>query len=484
MAGAVAIIVIGGTAIAIGGLPRTKKTLEHAATAVRDKAVEVSQNNRMQQANEKVRTQPEDASVWADRAHLNSQNGKSDEAIKDYTRAIALQPNEPMYYYERGVELHRANQSAKAVEDYTKGIELDPKNASAYGQRALFYCSLNKTEAAFYDYTKAMKLTESDMDRDFYKGQRASLLSGLASQYQIDRKYAKALEVLARWIKLEPEDENAFVQRAQLYEAMKQPQKAKSDYAQALKVISSKGPETSFAFEDQGNLYEKLGNIDAAKNSWRRALALFQEDEKDETSFFYNSGDVIFNYDAMVHLCEKVGDLEGAARIREKQLEIHHDRIQEDPEMASNYVGRATTYEAMHKYDAALADYVTAIKLDPDPENYRSRAEVFYQLKNYQQAINDLLACLASVKNDRKGEDYSKLAKLYEILGRHDDALKAANQSIADDAKAAEGYYWRARAEKSTGKNEAAQVDFQKANQLRPPVDFSEGETPGLAQMN
>lgn len=471
IAGAVAIIVIGGSAIAISGLPQTKKTLQNVAETVQHKEVEFNTNRQIEQAGENIRAHETDATAWAERGRLLSENGQYGEAVKDYSQAIKLKPNEASYYFLRGFDLDRVQQTNRAVADYTRGIELDPKNAAAYSQRALFYSTLDKSEAAFDDYTKALELTDSDADRLFYKGQRATLLSGLATQYEVDRNYPKALAVLARWIKLEPDDQTALVQRAQLYEEMKLPQKAKEDYAKALKVGSIQNPETYADYEQQGDLYQKLGNLDAAKNSWRSAIALLQDDEKDTDSFFYQSGDVILNYDGMVLLYEKIGDAEGAAEIRKKQLQIHQERIQDSPQEPRCYAGRAATYEAMHDYKAALADYSTAIKLQPEAETYRLRAEIFFQQKEYQLAVDDLEKCLISAQEEHKSEDCVKLAKLFELLGRHEDALKAANQSIAADATAADGYYWRARAEKSQGKNTEAASDFKKARGLRPLCD-------------
>lgn len=257
------------------------------------------------------------------------------------------------------------------------------------------------------------------------------------------------------------------MQRAQLYEEMKLPQKAKEDYAKALKVGSIQGPDTYADYEQQGDLYQKWGDLKAAKNSWRSAIALLQDDEKDTDSFFYQSGDVILNYNGMV-LLEKIGGVQGAAEIRKKQLQIHEERIQDNPQDPGCYTGRAATYEAMHNYKAALDDYSTAIKLQPAAENYRSRAQIFFQQKEYQLAVDDLEICLISKQEEHKAEDCVKLAKLFELLGRHEDAFKAANQSIAADATAADGYYWRARAEKSQGKNAEAVSDFAKARGLRP----------------
>ncbi|MEI0701468.1 tetratricopeptide repeat protein [Brachyspira intermedia] len=53
------------------------------------------------------------------------------EAIKDYNKAIELDPNNSYIYYNRGVSKENLTQYKDALKDYKKALELDPNNGYA-----------------------------------------------------------------------------------------------------------------------------------------------------------------------------------------------------------------------------------------------------------------------------------------------------------------------------------------------------------------
>jgi len=86
--------------------------------------------------------------------HLN----KHERAIKDYDRAIALNPNDTAAYNNRGLAYADLNKHERAIKDYDKAIALNPALAEAYSNRGLAYAELNKYERAIEDYDKAIEL--------------------------------------------------------------------------------------------------------------------------------------------------------------------------------------------------------------------------------------------------------------------------------------------------------------------------------------
>ena len=62
-----------------------------------------------------------------------------ERSIKDYDKAIELDPNDAAAYYNRGHSYSDLGQYQRAIEDFDKAIELDPNDAEArtLRQRAL-----------------------------------------------------------------------------------------------------------------------------------------------------------------------------------------------------------------------------------------------------------------------------------------------------------------------------------------------------------
>uniref|UniRef100_A0A3B5LGE1 Small glutamine-rich tetratricopeptide repeat-containing protein alpha n=1 Tax=Xiphophorus couchianus TaxID=32473 RepID=A0A3B5LGE1_9TELE len=87
-------------------------------------------------------------------------------AVEFYSKAIALNPQNAVYYCNRAAAYSKLGNYAGAVQDCERAIRIDPNYSKAYGRMGLALASLNKhTEAVGY-YRKALEL---DPDNDTYK---------------------------------------------------------------------------------------------------------------------------------------------------------------------------------------------------------------------------------------------------------------------------------------------------------------------------
>jgi tetratricopeptide (TPR) repeat protein len=98
--------------------------------------------------------------------------GRLEDAIADFTRAIEAKPKHdyvPNYngrqqaYLRRGeIYLIQLKQYAKAIADFDKAIELDPMDADALNKRGHTYALLGQHEKAIADETRALQLKPDD----------------------------------------------------------------------------------------------------------------------------------------------------------------------------------------------------------------------------------------------------------------------------------------------------------------------------------
>jgi tetratricopeptide (TPR) repeat protein len=75
--------------------------------------------------------------------------------VRFLTRAIAADPTFEPAYAMRGLAHYLLRENRQAVRDYTKALELDPK-AKLYGDRGLAEVDLKEYQAAILDYTEAI----------------------------------------------------------------------------------------------------------------------------------------------------------------------------------------------------------------------------------------------------------------------------------------------------------------------------------------
>ncbi|MCK9611963.1 MAG: tetratricopeptide repeat protein [Bacteroidales bacterium] len=86
-----------------------------------------------------------------------------EEAIKDFNKAIELDPlfDQP-YYYRANLKFSTLDYQG-AIADYNKAIEINPAFTDAYANRGNLYQSINEHEKACADWRKADELGKANM---------------------------------------------------------------------------------------------------------------------------------------------------------------------------------------------------------------------------------------------------------------------------------------------------------------------------------
>jgi tetratricopeptide (TPR) repeat protein len=87
-------------------------------------------------------------------------NKKGDfaEAIRYYSKAIALKPDSAELFYVRGRAYVEKEQYDYAISDFTRAITLKPAYAEAYNHRGVTYIGKGQKPQAMSDFKKACEL--------------------------------------------------------------------------------------------------------------------------------------------------------------------------------------------------------------------------------------------------------------------------------------------------------------------------------------
>ncbi|KAK6635184.1 hypothetical protein RUM43_007943 [Polyplax serrata] len=83
---------------------------------------------------------------------------KFEEAIQCYTKAIELDPNNPVYYCNRAAAYSRLNNHLATIDDCKAALKIEPTYSKAYGRLGFAYTSLNMFQEATQSYQKALEL--------------------------------------------------------------------------------------------------------------------------------------------------------------------------------------------------------------------------------------------------------------------------------------------------------------------------------------
>ena len=100
---------------------------------------------------------PNIAEAYEHRALASFEEGRYEEALKDYETAISLDKGDPGKWYNTGLILEKLNQLTPAYKAFTEALELGGDKGLLYRNRANILFKMKDYETAEADYTRALK---------------------------------------------------------------------------------------------------------------------------------------------------------------------------------------------------------------------------------------------------------------------------------------------------------------------------------------
>ncbi|XP_073825657.1 small glutamine-rich tetratricopeptide containing protein [Musca autumnalis] len=91
-------------------------------------------------------------------------DGKYNEALLQYNRAITYDPKNPIFYCNRAAAYIRLGDNEKAITDCKSALVYNPSYGKAYGRLGIAYSNLGKYEEAQQAYAKAIELEPENQD--------------------------------------------------------------------------------------------------------------------------------------------------------------------------------------------------------------------------------------------------------------------------------------------------------------------------------
>ena len=134
-------------------------------------------------------------------------------AIADLNKAIEIDSQIAVLFYNRGGVKDNLGDHKGAIDDYTKAIEIDPHYVDSYNDRGLSKEELGDHKGAIDDYTKAIEIAPEHGDAYFNRGTHKTNYKHYLSYYEsID--YRGAIADFTKAIEIDPLLTDAYTNRA------------------------------------------------------------------------------------------------------------------------------------------------------------------------------------------------------------------------------------------------------------------------------
>jgi tetratricopeptide (TPR) repeat protein len=248
-------------------------------------------------------------STWA-----SDYNRMLRESIESTTAAINKDPENVRAYMRRADAYEHLRQTPQAINDYSKVIKIDPQNSDAYEKRGAAYrYSMEQCEQAIVDYNMAASLDPYNAKTFWHRGDALNKLG----------RHEEAIKDFTRAIDLNPKEADAYFSRAETYREL-----GRNDLAE----------RDSFRW--------KL--LERARGDIERCSAAIGADP-DNVGLYY------LRADAFSRRNQFNGALEDLTQV-----------INLKANSAEAYFLRGRTWMELRNPTNAIADYSSAIKLDPN----------------------------------------------------------------------------------------------------------------------
>lgn len=373
----------------------------------------------------------------------------------------------PKKIYKAAKELQESGKFQDAIDSYTKAIELEPNYVNAYVGRAQCYEGLNKAEDALSDYERAATFDPkeeeytkkaSELAYDLKQYERAIKNANLAlardkkllnlyhikiwSLYDLE-KLDEALETSNKAIEIK-KNFLSYYDKAEILYAKKDYKDAQNNYQLAISynksnILGYLGIANAYFYQD---LYDQtissansaLGVDQRSREAyWIRALAYHKKidymnaiadlsqiivlhpDDPNLRDVFFKRGEIYFDF-----------------KMHTNAINDFTSVIDIDEDYYPAYFKRAASYEEIHSFDNAIADYerLDALKLT-DSEALVMLEDAHKRLFELKREIDKPVLVIASPKITSDGQmQIIKDVEVQKITGHVEDASPIKSFSI------------------------------------------------------
>jgi tetratricopeptide (TPR) repeat protein len=320
-------------------------------------------------------------------------DGRPAEAVRYYTAALALRPDNPGIYLNRGRALEEAGELDAAIADFRRSTELAPTYAAAHVDLGHALQAKGRRGEAIGEFREAIRI-KPDL-----AAAHTNLGNALSDEGQLDEAIAEFREAVRL--------KNDHVTHYNLGSALKDKGRTDEAIAELREAIRIK-PDFALPHNNLGLALQAKGKLDEAIAEYREGIRKDQD------------------------FAEAHGNL-GRALIqkgqRDEAIAEFHEAIRIKPDLAGAYNELGMALYDKGRLDEAIAAYQAAIRIDPEfalPHNNLGNA-----LRGKGQRDEAIAAYREAVRIDKDfALAYYHLGTALGLEGQCDEAIAAFREAI------------------------------------------------------
>lgn len=295
---------------------------------VADESNPVFKEPALKKVTEAIAENPDNASLYFERATLLDRMEEDSLALNDYKKAISLDSTKAEYYSAIGDMFFEHKDLEGSVPWIEKAMQLNPADKKAHLKLAKLFLFIE-------EYNKALSEINTVLRQDVYNPE-GYYLKGMV--YKSLKDTTKAISSFLTSLQVEPEYRDAMIQLGIMYSMQENPVALKY-YDNAYKLDTT----DVFPLYGKGVYYQDKGDFELAKKEYVNTIMK----DRNYTSTYYNLGYIYMQQDSF----------EKAFR----QYDILTKLNPQDPEA---YFNRGLSYEMLGKKEDAITDYKQALVFD------------------------------------------------------------------------------------------------------------------------
>ena len=376
------------------------------------------------------------------------------------------------YNFNRGMELLQNDELDEGLKYLEKELADNPKNGYAYSWMAVVYVEKEQYGNAMTAVDKALKYTPKK-DKEYM-----TMAHGIKSRvHYLLGEMDEAVEHLSQCIALQPEDADAYEERAQIYYEQEQYELADKDYERLIEL-------------DKGGVmgYMGIGRNAVAQGKYDEAIEQFDYVLKMHSD--YSSG---YSFRAEAYV--KKGEYTKAAEDIVKALDIDSDNkafyLLDDMADSAKIVMEAKL-KAMGLKDSSTPkwqlylgivneeaeDYPKAIECYEKALNLFPAAYYAFRIYSCYEAMGDYAHALEYIDyaielDSTDVDDIKRRAEVLFYLGRMDECLQTIDKFVEETPDFFGGYFARGFFKRCNKDLEGAIEDYSMAIALRPEISYT-----------
>ncbi len=353
--------------------------------------------------------QMRDAQGWQKIGTTHGLNGKHQEALTSFERALHMDSKLVTAWNGKGTALNMLHRNKEALAAFEQALALEPDNALAWNGKGVAQNALGSPEQALFSFDTALH----------YEPRLGQALHNKGLVLRQLRRFPEALRIFEQALALEPRNAVYWNSKGNTLYDLGRFGDALSAFQESQKLNPNYAPN-----------YYGMGNVYYAEQRFKSALEN------------YDKAIQLDRYFVKAH--DKRGNVLTDLKRLSEAIDAYDAALRIDPRYVPALNGKANALCELEQYDAALLAYDSAVRFNPNaPLSWNGLGNAHYHLRNYQKSLEAYERALRL--NPKMASAWHNKSLVLKQLRQHKEALEAAEEAVKLAPNDADN--WRRKAE-------------------------------------